>query len=167
MALVAFLACKEERTVEINSPTEATQETEKVADIADVEFSDGLIGKVWHNYLEIKMALTESDVEQVQEIADSMAETFSEEMEVLKSLSLRMSETDDIEAQRELFAQFTEEAGSLFEAALSEGTIYKKFCPMAFNNKGAYWFADIKEIYNPYFGEKMLKSGSIVETIAR
>ena len=167
LTLTVFLGCKDERSVEINTPAETNQETEKTADIANVEFSDGLIGKLWHNYLQIKMALTESDVDQVQQTADSMAETFGEELAILKSLAIQMSETEDIEVQREIFALFTEKAGPLFEKALSEGTIYKKLCPMAFDNEGAYWYADIEEIFNPYFGEKMLKCGSIVETISK
>ena len=161
---IAFIGCKEKQSVEIDTPAEVRSETESVPDIADVEFSDGLIGKLWHNYLEIKMALTNSDVEQVQAIAESMAETFDEELVVLKSLAQQMSEAEDIEVQREFFALFTEKAGPLFENALSEGTIYKKLCPMAFDNKGAYWYADVEEISNPYFGEKMLRCGSIVET---
>lgn len=166
-ALTAFIGCKEKQSVEINTPAEVKKETKKTADIADVEFSDGSIGKIWHNYLEIKMALTESDENQVQQTANSMAETFSEEMAILKSLSLQLSETDDIETQRELFAQLTEEIGPLFEDALSGGSIYKKRCPMAFNNKGAYWYADVKEISNPYFGDKMPNCGSVEKTISK
>ena len=162
---IAFIGCKEKQTVEIETPAEVKNETEQVPDIADVEFSDGLIGKLWHNYLEIKMALTNSDAEQVQEIADSMAETFDKDLVVLKSLVQKMSEVEDIEVQRELFALFTEEAGPLFENALSKGTIYKKLCPMAFDSEGAHWYADVEEISNPYFGERMLRCGSIVETI--
>ena len=55
----------------------------------------------------------------------------------------------------------------MFEEALSGGTIYKKFCPMAFNNDGAYWYADVEEIKNPYFGDKMLKCGSVKKTIEK
>ena len=167
MILVAIFGCKEKISVEVNTPAEVQQDNNKVPDIADVEFSDGLIGKIWHNYLEIKMALTNSDAEQAQEIADSMAETFDEELTVLKALAIEIAETDDIEAQREIFAELTEEIGPLFEDALSAGSIYKKLCPMAFDNKGAYWYADVKEITNPYLGEEMLKCGSIVETITR
>jgi hypothetical protein len=167
LLLAVFVSCKEKQSVEINTPAEIKQKTEKTADIADVEFMDGLTGKLWHNYLQIKMALTESDSEQVQQTADSMTETLTEELVVLKSLTLEISETDNIEAQRELFARLTEEIGPLFEDALSGGTIYKKRCPMAFDNKGAFWYADIEEISNPYFGEKMPNCGSVVKTISK
>ena len=166
-AITAIIGCKEKQSVEINTPSEVSNETNNTADIADVEFGDGLIGKIWHNYIEIKMALTNSDADQVQQTADSMAETFGEELEELKSLALQISETDDIVAQRVLFARLTQEIGPLFEDDLNRGTIYKKFCPMAFDGEGAQWYADVKEITNPYFGEKMLRCGSIEETITK
>jgi Cu(I)/Ag(I) efflux system membrane fusion protein len=42
----------------------------------------------------------------------------------------------------------------------TEGTA-KAFCPMAFDNKGAEWLQQGNDIFNPYFGEAMLKCGSI------
>jgi Cu(I)/Ag(I) efflux system membrane fusion protein len=40
-------------------------------------------------------------------------------------------------------------------------TLYLTFCPMAFENKGAYWLADSPEVRNPYFGAKMLTCGEV------
>ncbi|MBA4058359.1 MAG: hypothetical protein C0490_26815, partial [Marivirga sp.] len=48
---------------------------------------------------------------------------------------------------------------------LSMGILYLEYCPMANNNEGAYWLSNEKEIKNPYFGDKMLKCGSVKETI--
>jgi Cu(I)/Ag(I) efflux system membrane fusion protein len=39
------------------------------------------------------------------------------------------------------------------------------FCPMAFNNRGAYWLQNTKAITNPYFGHKMLKCGKVTDEI--
>lgn len=111
LMLSIVTGCKEKQSAEINTPSEVKNETNNTPDIADVEFGDGLIGKVWHNYLEIKIALTNSDPEQVQQTANSMAETLGEELEELKSLALQISEADDIDAQRVLFAQLTNEIG--------------------------------------------------------
>jgi hypothetical protein len=47
----------------------------------------------------------------------------------------------------------------------TEKTLYKDFCPMANNNKGAYWLSEVKDIKNPYFGSKMLKCGNVREQI--
>jgi len=38
---------------------------------------------------------------------------------------------------------------------------YEIFCPMAFDNKGAFWMQSTEQINNPYFGEKMLGCGEI------
>lgn len=170
LSVVLFASCGEDvkkQTVEINTPEEVKKAEKETSDIADQAFIDGMTGKVWHNYLEIKMALANDDGNQVKDVSRGMADAFSEERREMKSLSQQMADTDDIEKQRELFAQFSEKAGPMFEEALSGGTIYKKFCPMAFNNKGAYWYADVEEITNPYFGEKMLDCGSITKTIKK
>ena len=38
-------------------------------------------------------------------------------------------------------------------------------CPMANNNKGANWLSFVKTIKNPYFGDKLLRCGSVEQTI--
>ncbi|WP_452600752.1 efflux RND transporter periplasmic adaptor subunit [Pontimicrobium sp. MEBiC06410] len=43
--------------------------------------------------------------------------------------------------------------------------VYSEFCPMADNNKGAYWLSLEKEIRNPYYGEAMLTCGEVKATI--
>ena len=43
--------------------------------------------------------------------------------------------------------------------------VYSQFCPMADNDKGAFWLSLNEEIRNPYYGDAMLKCGSIKQTI--
>ncbi len=43
-------------------------------------------------------------------------------------------------------------------------SLYKAYCPMAFNDKGAIWLQQGTTIANPYFGAKMLRCGSIKQT---
>jgi Cu(I)/Ag(I) efflux system membrane fusion protein len=38
---------------------------------------------------------------------------------------------------------------------------------MAFNNKGAYWLSETKEITNPYFGASMLACGEVKQTYSK
>jgi Cu(I)/Ag(I) efflux system membrane fusion protein len=42
-----------------------------------------------------------------------------------------------------------------------ETPLYRLFCPMAFNNKGAFWLSPGPEILNPYFGTSMLRCGEV------
>ncbi len=44
-------------------------------------------------------------------------------------------------------------------------TLYVEYCPMAFDNKGAVWVSQIKQIRNPYFGDKMLTCGEVQKVI--
>ena len=43
--------------------------------------------------------------------------------------------------------------------------VYKFFCLMAFNNKGAFWLQDNDRKQNPYFGPAMPTCGELKETI--
>ena len=44
-------------------------------------------------------------------------------------------------------------------------TVFIQFCPMADENKGAKWLSLDKKIMNPYFGDKMLNCGSVLNEI--
>ena len=48
---------------------------------------------------------------------------------------------------------------------LRQGGLYAIFCPMAFNDKGAYWISDSKIIHNPYLGSKMPTCGEVKEEL--
>lgn len=39
--------------------------------------------------------------------------------------------------------------------------VYKHYCPMAFNDTGAYWLDTSEIIHNPYFGDEMLRCGEV------
>jgi Cu(I)/Ag(I) efflux system membrane fusion protein len=43
--------------------------------------------------------------------------------------------------------------------------LFRIYCPMSFNNKGADWLQADNEIRNPYFGASMLKCGEVTEEI--
>lgn len=50
-------------------------------------------------------------------------------------------------------------------ANLKNGGVYRQYCPMAFNDKGAYWLSKEEEIRNPYFGKKMLECGEVRDSL--
>jgi Cu(I)/Ag(I) efflux system membrane fusion protein len=47
---------------------------------------------------------------------------------------------------------------------VGEAPLYRAFCPMAFDNKGAPWLQADHKIANPYFGAKMFACGKIERT---
>jgi len=71
-----------------------------------------------------------------------------------------------IEHQREHFEMLSKDMADLIKTFGNGGqTLYKDFCPMASNGKGAIWISEVKEIKNPYLGGKMPTCGSVKETI--
>ncbi len=44
-------------------------------------------------------------------------------------------------------------------------TVYVEYCAMANNKEGAYWLSTEKEIRNPYYGDVMMKCGTVKATI--
>ena len=166
-AIIFFAACSTEspQSVDVNSSEEVKTEQETTADIADVSFVDEITGKAFQNYLQIEEALFNSDLDVAKATANELAETIGSERKAMKELALKMADDDDLDALRTHFYLFSMEAEEFFSDALSAGTIYKQYCPMAFENEGAFWIADVKEINNPYFGERMAHCGKTVEVI--
>lgn len=147
----------------------------------DVAFQQQL-SDVFNSYVLLKDAFVASDAAQVktkasdvkQALGNVKAELLSGEAhdkwtEYLTGMDgalMEMQGTADIEAQRGSFSIFSD---NLYKSLKAYGTggakAYYEYCPMAFDNKGAYWLSESEEIRNPYFGSKMLSCGSVKETI--
>jgi hypothetical protein len=76
--------------------------------------------------------------------------------------SRHISESNDIEHQREHFASLSE---NMFAAAkaikLNTATLYRDYCPM----KKSYWLSETEAIQNPYYGKEMPTCGAVKETL--
>jgi Cu(I)/Ag(I) efflux system membrane fusion protein len=78
----------------------------------------------------------------------------------------RIENSNEIETQRLIYADFSESLyGAIKKFGIVDETVYYKFCPMARENKGAYWLSSVEEIRNPYFGDAMLTCGANTEVI--
>lgn len=76
-----------------------------------------------------------------------------------------MEKSEKLEDQRIHFVMLSENILDMTESfGLEMDKAYKVFCPMAFENKGAYWLSETEDILNPYFGESMLTCGEVKET---
>ena len=71
----------------------------------------------------------------------------------------------NIKHQREHFKMLSEDMYDLVKAFAAGQTLYKDFCPMYNNGKGAFWISETKEIKNPYFGKAMSTCGIVKEEI--
>lgn len=70
-----------------------------------------------------------------------------------------------IVAQRTSFSMLSQHIYELIKIFGPGRMMYRDYCPMAFDNKGAIWLSETREIKNPYFGSNMLNCGTVQEII--
>ncbi|MDX1333720.1 MAG: DUF3347 domain-containing protein, partial [Robiginitalea sp.] len=127
-------------------------------------------------YMDLKDALVASDAETASEKADAMRNVLpatgkqsgEAEREVLVKFDrylTRISQGTDLKDQRFQFRLLSE---ALIKIAKPLGTprnpLYLQYCPMANDNKGAYWISRDSSIRNPYYGDAMLTCGEVRAT---
>lgn len=77
-----------------------------------------------------------------------------------------LSGQDGLEGKRKEFETISDAMWSLTRTVQYSGQkVYYQYCPMAFDNKGAYWMSNTRDINNPYFGDKMLKCGEVADSL--
>jgi Cu(I)/Ag(I) efflux system membrane fusion protein len=86
----------------------------------------------------------------------------------LRDALAKVKGAKDIAELRKHFELLSTEVISLTENyGVNQDLVYKDYCPMAFNNKGAYWLSETKDITNPYFGASMLACGEVKKTYSK
>jgi membrane fusion protein, copper/silver efflux system len=134
-------------------------------------------------YFDLKNALVKSDFNTSKNTAGKVSQSLKaidmnllddkahhqwmEKEEHLKKSVEAISKAKDIEEQRKHFETLSNaliESAELF--GLTIDMVYVQFCPMAFDDKGAYWLSEAEEILNPYFGDYMLRCGEITKRIS-
>ncbi len=137
----------------------------KVYEIAktEVEFNDPKVETIFNQYLQVEAALVNTDAEKTAAEAAKLDMLLKEinADETTQNAVAAMSSTEDIGIQRQNFEMLSKGMEPLLNGAIKSGMLYKQFCPMAFNNKGAFWISSSRDILNPYFGDKMLKCGRV------
>ncbi|MCM0041392.1 MAG: efflux RND transporter periplasmic adaptor subunit [Algoriphagus sp.] len=80
----------------------------------------------------------------------------------LSQATAKLKTAKDISAARTHFSSLSSAIIQLAENyQLPQKVVYQDYCPMAFNNKGAYWLSETEDIKNPYFGASMLSCGEV------
>lgn len=132
------------------------------------QIKDDMLNALYQQYAVLTTALVESDMAKAK-IAANAIETGAKELkgaEAAGSAAGKIAAAKDIAAQRVAYADLSNHLISMVKrSGMSGGELYIDFCPMAMNDKGGYWISGIKEIRNPYFGDKMLKCGEVKETL--
>ena len=154
---------EEPDTVTVESGNDVTSKQAESNTASVIEFNDEKKKAVFKSYLQLKDALVSTDAAKAAASASRLMTAFANlgvDDATLKAAQ-NIVEAKNIEAQRTAFVAVTTSVEALMADALANGTIYKQYCPMAFNNTGASWLSDSSEIFNPYFGSKMLKCGRV------
>lgn len=123
-------------------------------------------------YMDIKNALVNDNYEQVKQAANDLqsglegSQLSEEQRNQLRESAGQLAEAQDIEAQRQAFAQLSRQ---LYEVVknndITENKLYWQHCPMALNNQGANWLSFEEKVRNPFMGQRMPGCGSVEETI--
>ena len=146
----------------------ACAQAEKNDNTKKAMFKDGRLGSAYEHYLHLKDALVASNGDEAKKAARELQKSLVSITNGKKAAdeALKIANTANLKEQRKIFSDLSNEVARLVKGGkLSTGSIYLDYCPMANNNAGAFWLANEKEIKNPYFGDMMLKCGSIRETI--
>ena len=133
------------------------------------------LANVLDSYISLKDALVDSDPEEATRAASNVKQALQKvDMSLLKGDAHevwmeklnRMKDglanvtKANLEEQREAFSVISNALyESLKQFKIDGLNAYYQFCPMAFDDTGAYWLSKTKEIRNPYFGEGMMTCG--------
>ncbi|MEP0987452.1 efflux RND transporter periplasmic adaptor subunit, partial [Ekhidna sp.] len=134
---------------------------------SDPEFKEQLQA-VFLAYLPVKDALIESDVNTASKEAENLKKAIDEvdmklvkdeaHIEWMKDLDVLQKSTESIrqetnlEKARMMLSPLSDQLFHTLKKYQVEVDGYRQYCPMAFDNNGAFWLSDSDKILNPYFG---------------
>ena len=158
-----FFACKSYHGEQQQQAQTAPAETQAYAE------------KIIAAYLPLKDALVKTDAQTAQkqalalaEVAKSAASDIVISVQVLEieTAANTLSQTEDVEKQRLAFSTISHAAYNIVKmTGVMKGKLFQQFCPMAFEDKGDFWLSGENQVMNPYFGDKMLHCGKVMEAL--
>ncbi|EGV43327.2 efflux RND transporter periplasmic adaptor subunit [Bizionia argentinensis JUB59] len=160
-----------------DSPSFNTNERLKVS----VDFQKQL-KVVFDDYIKLKDALVEDKSKKVSAEAENLLTNLANiDMKLLsddkahnhwmtlekeiKMYANSIAYEKDIASQRNHFKPLSSYMANALEVFGINEKVYHQFCPMADNDKGAYWLSREEHVLNPYFGDAMLKCGDVKQVI--
>lgn len=139
----------------------------KMMDSKIPKFNNEKVTTAYKDYLNLKSAILKSDQELAKEAAEQLVHSLGklQGTDQLQQAATRLNNSSDLASQKAAFSEFSNAFGSFLEGKVQEDQLYLARCPMANNNSGGFWLSHEEAIQNPFFAGKMLKCGSIQETI--
>ncbi len=140
------------------------------------------LNSAFQEYIQLKDALVQDNAKATSEAATKLQSSLNKvNMKLLKdesahnhwmslekeieSAAKSIAGISDIKKQREHFKHLSTHLIKAVQLFGVNQKIYHQFCPMANNNKGAYWLSLEDKVLNPYFGDAMLKCGEVKQII--
>jgi len=137
---------------------------------------------VFNDYIQLKDALVKDASKDVEVASKKLIDNVSKvDMKLLKdnnahnhwmalqkevkAAAIAISKTADIKEQRSYFKNLSTQLTNAIEVFGINEKVYHQYCPMADNNKGAYWLSKEETVFNPYFGDAMLTCGDVKQVI--
>jgi len=135
------------------------------------------------SYYKIHYALSRDSYKKIKPTADELKKNLAlvdmkllahnphlvwmEYQKKLDKFTSDISNSKDIQSARAVFDELSDTLYLVVQKFGVHGTdpVYRLFCPMANNNKGAYWLQNAKDVQNPYYGSMMFKCGSVSGTV--
>lgn len=168
------------RTEESASDPAVTEISEPQFEVT-AEFQTQLAA-VFDSYVQLQEAFVSSDANNVQQKASATTDALSKVdmtqlteaahndwmsyQPAMKNALQEIQSSENIEAQRKSFSTLSENLYKSVKAfGMGDQQAYYTYCPMAFNDEGAYWLSNTEKIRNPYFGDKMLNCGQVKEKL--
>lgn len=157
-----FAACTGEQHAQTDQITQSSDST-----LTNPSSEQKSVSGVVEGYLQLKDALVASSAATAKEKAVEMLEAIDATfMPAIQQNIKTIASTDDLEEQRIYFDSLSMNLyQNIQKTNGNRQTLYKQFCPMAFNNRGAFWLSNTEEIRNPYFGNDMLTCGKTEEVL--
>ena len=136
------------------------------------------LNSVYNEYINLKDALVKEDSKSTSTSASSLLNNLTRvDMKLLsnnkthkywmslekelKSSATSITKTSEIKAQRDHFKHLSSHLINAVQLFGVNEKVYLEFCPMADNNKGAFWLSKEEKVINPYFGDAMLTCGEV------
>lgn len=179
---IAFMACSNNENSKESKMVNKDTSSQSVSTNSIEQTKSGTINDVVSGYLGLKNALTNDNANEAASAAKGINESLTKVNESalnadqkkiyddvkddIKEHAQHIADNSSrIDHQRERFDLLSRDMIDLVKATGSSQTLYRDFCPMYNNKKGAYWLSETKEIKNPYYGKEMPKCGEVKEEI--